>query len=200
MSHDDTVLYRRAVARGTVLRDRTATGILETAAAVLAERGEGESMAAIAEAAGVGRATLYRYFPSREALLRALAELAVEEVSVRMVEADLDAVPVSEGVARLARAFVAVGSKYIVIARSGRKPDLSESVTRGILAPLHELFQRGMEDGTLRRDLPLDTLLAMFGGLLEAAIRLSTEDGHGVEGASAALATVFLEGAGGRAV
>jgi tetracycline repressor-like protein len=39
-------------------------GILDIAAGVLAERGEAASTVHIADAAGVGRATLYRYFPT----------------------------------------------------------------------------------------------------------------------------------------
>lgn len=194
MSHDDTMSYFGAVARSTILRDRIATGILETAADLLAQR-DATSMAAIAEAAGVGRATLYRYFPSREALLRALAQLAIEEVSLRLVEADLDAVSVADGIARLARVCVAAGSKYIVLARSGQKPVLPGGLGHGIVAHVRDLFRRGIADGTLRRDLPLDVLLAMFGGLLEAAIHLSTEKRHGVEPASAALTKLFLQGA-----
>lgn len=194
MSHYDTMSYPDAVARSTALRDRIATGILETAAALLAQR-DAASMAAIAEAAGVGRATLYRYFPSREALLRALAQLAIEEVSLRIVEADLDAVSVTDGIERLARVCVAAGSKYIVLARSGQKPILPGSLSQGIVTPLRDLFRRGLADGTLRHDLPLEVLLAMFGGLLEAAIHLSTENRHGVEPASAALTKLFLQGA-----
>ncbi|MGH3259142.1 MAG: helix-turn-helix domain-containing protein, partial [Streptosporangiaceae bacterium] len=53
------------------LRDRAARVILDAAAALLAERGESVSMADIAEAAGVGRATVYRYFPTKDALLDA---------------------------------------------------------------------------------------------------------------------------------
>ncbi len=52
-----------------VMRDHVAEAILDAAAAVFAERGEAASMADVAEAAGVGRATLYRYFPSRDVLL-----------------------------------------------------------------------------------------------------------------------------------
>jgi AcrR family transcriptional regulator len=48
--------------RNSALRDHIAAGIIEVAAGVLAER-EGASMAELAQAAGVSRATLYRYSP-----------------------------------------------------------------------------------------------------------------------------------------
>ena len=61
------------------LRERVASAIVEAAAAVFAERGDAASMSDVASAASVARATVYRYFPSREALLETLGSVAVEE-------------------------------------------------------------------------------------------------------------------------
>lgn len=82
------------MSRSTVIRDHVRAGILEVAAGVLAERGESASMTDIAKAAGVARATLYRYFPSREALLYALYEAALTDLTDRLEDARLDAVPI----------------------------------------------------------------------------------------------------------
>lgn len=183
------------MSRNPALRDRIAAAVLEAAAVVLAEQGEAASMADIAAAAGVGRATLYRYFPTREVLLRALAQAAVDKISDRLVEADLDTVPVAEGIARLTRAFLTTGSKYIAFMRSAAKPLDRADVERQIGGPLRAVFRRGAADGTLRGDLPGEALLALYIGLLEAAIPLSTADGLGVERASAAVTTLFLDGA-----
>jgi hypothetical protein len=57
--------------RETTLHARVSTAILEAAAALPAERGEQASMADVAAAAGMARATVYRYFPNREALFEA---------------------------------------------------------------------------------------------------------------------------------
>src|SRR4051794_8757559 len=70
--------------RQTTLHARVSAAILEAAAEVLAERGEQASMADVAAAAGMARASVYRYFPNREALLEALGRLAVEEAGERL--------------------------------------------------------------------------------------------------------------------
>ena len=64
--------------RQTTLHARVSAAILEAAAVVLVERGEQASMADVAAAAGMARATVYRYFPNREALFEALGRLAAE--------------------------------------------------------------------------------------------------------------------------
>ena len=59
------------------LRERVASAIVEAAAVVFAARGDSASMSDVAGAAGVARATVYRYFPSRDALLEALIGVIV---------------------------------------------------------------------------------------------------------------------------
>src|SRR5579859_7446878 len=99
-SNIDAVTTLTFMPETPTLRDRIAAGILDTAAAVLAGRGEPASMAEIADAAGVSRATLYRYFPTRDTLLNALAEAASAELRERIADAELDTIPVLEAIAR----------------------------------------------------------------------------------------------------
>src|SRR5690348_16275029 len=117
MSHQELSLstgrYDAAMTKGEALRDRTAAAIVDSAAALMAERGGAVNMNEIAGAAGVSRATLYRYFPSREALLSTMATTSVEELAARIADADLRGIPVEPAIARLVRGFIAVGSKYV---------------------------------------------------------------------------------------
>ncbi len=130
-------------------RGRTATkhGILAAAASVLAAR-QGASMAEVAAAAGIARGTLYRHFPTRESLLRALEGAANEEAGRRLAEANLDGVPVDEALARVVRALVAVGEDFIVLLRERRPPE------PGFAGPLVALIERGRATGEIRSDAP----------------------------------------------
>jgi AcrR family transcriptional regulator len=181
-------------------RLRTPAAILDTAARLLAERREA-SMNDIAATAGVGRATLYRYFPTREALLNALADSALEELAVRIAAAGLDQVPVPEALQRLLRAVLAVGDRYVVLldegpALGGR--DTADDAHQGVAAPMQSLFQRGQDDGTLRPDVGVEVLVQLFGGLVVAAINASLPRTLGVEQAAALTGSMFLDGARGR--
>ena len=69
----------------------------------MAESGELPSVSEVAERAGIARATLYRYFSNREQMLHAMAAAALEATATGLVEADLGSVPVTEGIARVAR-------------------------------------------------------------------------------------------------
>lgn len=179
------------------LRDHVCVLILDRAAAVLAEHGATVSMAEIAKAAGIGRATLYRHFPNREALLQAMAETAVEDLGDRLAEAHLGQVPVREAIARVCRAFVTTGGKYIALRYTGHKPADPDAVDRRIGAPLRTLLQRGAEEGALRSDLTPELMAVFFSALIETGLTLAAR--IGAEQAAAMVAALFLDGAGTRA-
>jgi TetR/AcrR family transcriptional regulator, mexCD-oprJ operon repressor len=174
------------------LRERVATAIVEAAAGVLAERGEQASMSDVAAAAGVARATVYRYFPNREALLEALGRVALEDIGDRLAAARLDGVAVGDALERAVRALVTVGDGFVVVARDRARPANAAFAER-IAAPVRDLLARGQREGAIRDDVPAAWLAeALFGVVVNAigsAPRLGTED------AIAAIASVFLDGA-----
>jgi AcrR family transcriptional regulator len=180
--------------RNASSHDRTTAAILDAAAYVFATRGGDASMADVATGAGVSRATLYRYFPDREALVDAVAAQALVDAGARLADAGLERAPVEEAIERIVRALLAVGDRYGVLIRERVQADPGET-ERLVAAPIRAVFARGIDDGLFRQDLSPQVLLELFGGALIAASKLN-ERGHlGLEEASAATASVFLDGA-----
>jgi TetR/AcrR family transcriptional regulator, mexCD-oprJ operon repressor len=176
----------------TTLRARVSGTILEAAAAVLAERGEHASMADVAAAAGMARATVYRYFPNREALLEALGRVAVEEAGERLRAGRLEQVAVPEAFERAVRALVAVGDSFVVVSRETARPDAAQFEQR-VAAPLRELIERAQSLGEMRQDLPASWLMESLIGIVVSG--LQTRPALGVEDTVAGITSLFLNGA-----
>jgi TetR/AcrR family transcriptional repressor of mexCD-oprJ operon len=182
------------VTRSTAIHDRVAEAILDAAADLLAQGGETPSLTDVAAAAGVARATLYRHFPTRERLLEALITAARDATAARLAEADLDAVPVSEAIARVARVIASGGSKYAAVAGRFGTSDYAGDAEQQIGTMIKSLLRRGIDDGTLRRDLTVDELAVTLGSLLQAAAHMTAGHQVGVEKAAALATSVFLHG------
>ena len=174
------------------LQQRVAGAILDGAARVFAEQGEQASMNDIAAAAGVARATVYRFFPNRQALFDELAQVAVSDADARLAAARIDEVEPAEGIARAVRALVDVGDPFVLLARQRVRSD-PDRFDRGITDPLLHLFERGQGSGDLRDDISgprlTETLIALIAGVLLSTPALGKED------TIATIAQLFLDGA-----
>jgi TetR/AcrR family transcriptional regulator, mexCD-oprJ operon repressor len=174
------------------LQERVAAAIIAAAARALVEHGEHVSMADVATAAGVARATVYRYFPSREALLADVAKLAVADAGERLASARIAEVPPEQGVSRAVRALTDAGDPFIVLVRERVQvsPDEFEDA---VAQPLRHLFERGQAAGTFRDDISTSWLVEALIGLMASV--LSAKPQLGREDTTAAIASLFLEGA-----
>jgi TetR/AcrR family transcriptional regulator, mexCD-oprJ operon repressor len=178
--------------RRQALQERVAAAILEAAARVLATGGEQASMNDVAAAAGVARATLYRYFPSRQALLDELASVAAEEAGARLASARVAELAAEEGVRRAVRALIEAGDPFTVIARERVQPD-PEQFEQRVLEPLRRLFERAQGAGEIREDIPTTWLTDALVGLVVSV--LSSRPLLGREDTIAVVSALFLDGA-----
>jgi TetR/AcrR family transcriptional regulator, mexCD-oprJ operon repressor len=157
---------------------------------MFAVRGEQVSMSDVAAAAGVARATVYRYFPTRQALLDELAQRAVNDADARLSAARIDEVPPEEGVRRAVRALVDVGDSFVLLARLRSDPDLFE---RKVAVPLRQVFERGQAGEDIRNDIAssrlTESLIGLVVGVLASTPPLGTED------TIATITGLFLDGA-----
>ncbi len=147
----------------------------------------------VATTAEVSRATLYRYFPTRQALLDQLAQVALDETGDRLAAANLENVSIDEGVTRAVRALVTVGDQYLVLAREHVQPDPDE-YERRLAAPVRALLERGQAAGAIRADVAASWLTESLVGLVASAL-ISSADSFGTEDTIAAITALFLHGA-----
>jgi AcrR family transcriptional regulator len=161
----------------------------------------GASMQEIAEAAGVGRTTLHRYFPGREDLIRAIALDALREYEASVRAARLDEGTVAEGLARLVEGLVPMGERFHFLlgeAQLEGDPAFLDAYAR-LDHPVNLLVERGKRDGTFRSDVPT----AWVGGALEALVYAAWEGvrdgGIARRDAPGLVTTTLLSGLGGGA-
>jgi TetR/AcrR family transcriptional regulator, mexCD-oprJ operon repressor len=178
------------------LQQRVADAILGAAAGVLARRGHEASMNEVAAAAGVARATLYRYFSSRQALVEELADVAIGAAGARLASARIDEVAPEEAIVRAVRALVDVGAPFLVVARERVRPD-PQQFEHNLTDPLRRMVERAQRDGVLREDLPAawlaESLVGLLVNILSARPDLDRED------VVETVTSLFLDGARARA-
>ena len=174
------------------LQQLVAAAILDGAARMFAVEGEQASMNDIAAAAGVARATVYRYFPNRQALLDELAQAAVSDADARLASARIDEVEPEEGVIRAVRALVDVGDSFVLLARQRSRSD-PERFERRVTRPLRQLFERGQASGGIRGDVTsarlTESLIGLIAGVLMSNPPLGKED------QISTITALFLDGA-----
>jgi AcrR family transcriptional regulator len=174
------------------LQSRVAGVIVAAAARALAARPDATSMGDVATEAGVARATVYRYFPSRQSLLDEVVAAGVERAGAGLRSARIAEVPVRDGVARAVRAILAGGAALVVAARQ-RPSERMDEFERAVAAPLHQLLVNSQRAGEIRDDVPARWLAEALLTLALGAV--SIPPASGTDDSVAAVASVFLDGA-----
>jgi AcrR family transcriptional regulator len=142
--------------------------ILEVAKEAFSRSGANSSLDDIAKHAGVGAGTLYRHFPTREALLEAVYRTEVEKLAAAERQFVQNMPPIEA-----LRAWMLLFVDYIatkkIIAPAlnklvGGPSKMFEASGAQIKGAIHALVERAIESGDLRPDLdPFDLLRALIG-------------------------------------
>ena len=110
----------------------------------------------IAQAAGVGRATLHRYFASRADLIRAAALTGIEALATALDAAMLSDKPAGDALDLLIDVLVPFGDRLHFLLVTGdllTDPELA-AAEAAIDAPIRRLLDAAATAGILRSDVP----------------------------------------------
>ncbi len=160
---------------------------------LLAER-PGASMAEIASACGLGRATLYRHFATRGELVGAIQAQAVKAGAQALDEAELDEGSTVEALRRAIGALVGVGDRYRLLVREAAIHPGVMPRQPAVAGRLVELVQRGQRRGELRDDLPASWIVPALAGLLVLAVGEMADERTDPKEAARRVAATLLDG------
>jgi AcrR family transcriptional regulator len=144
--------------------------VLEAAKAVFSAGGPDASLEAVARGAGVGIGTLYRHFPTREALYEAVYRREVEQLGELAEELKSEASPV-EALRLWLRSnveFVATKkgmAAALALAAHGPSSELSAFSYARLTKAVGALLDRAVASGELRPDISAEDLLRALVGM-----------------------------------
>lgn len=148
--------------------ERNRDRILEVAKDAFTKFGAEASLDDIAKQAGVGAGTLYRHFPSREALIEAVYRTEVAKLAA--AERNFaEKMPPIEALRAWMMLFVDyIAAKKIIApvlnTLLGGASKVFESTHDQIWAAIRSLVKRAIKSGDIRKDLdPIDLLRALIG-------------------------------------
>jgi AcrR family transcriptional regulator len=164
----------QTASQSAVLRPRRADAqrnydkVIGAARDAFAEGGASTSLEAIARRAGVGIGTLYRHFPTRQALLEAVYENEVAELC-RSV-ADFEGAGEWEALEGWLRRFVGYMATKQALAHDlldyvSRDAPLFMTCRTSIQAAGQPLLERAQKAGVVRPDAELAEIIQMVGGI-----------------------------------
>ncbi len=153
--------------RTDALRNRER--ILEVAKAAFTRHGADASLDDIAKQAGVGAGTLYRHFPTRDALIEAVYRSEVEKLAAAADRYAAAMAPVEALRAWLLLFVEYIAAKHIIAPAlnsvAGGSSRLYEGSRNLVQGAIEELVKRAKKSGDVRRDIDASDLLGAVIGV-----------------------------------
>jgi AcrR family transcriptional regulator len=155
-------------------RDVRDAVIAATARLVAAEGPLSVTMSRIAEESGIGRATLYKYFPDVEAILLAWHDRQIAEHLERLAHASADAEDVDERLESVLRAYASIvheshGHRNSELAALLHRSERVARAERELHEMVRDLLAAAAARGTVRDDVPAGELASYCLSALAAA-------------------------------
>ena len=157
----DTIAIRRP-ARADARRNFEA--LLLAARAVFTEAGTNASLEEIARRAEVGIGTLYRNFPTREALIEAVYIDGIDEL-VRAADAVAGLPPWEAFEAWMWRYVEYAATKSVLISAINAESPALQSCRRAFYAAAQPLFDRAVASGDVRGDATCQDIMRLISGV-----------------------------------
>ncbi|MEM8723944.1 MAG: helix-turn-helix domain-containing protein [Pseudomonadota bacterium] len=128
------------------------------------------SLGQIAKHAGVGRATLHRYFSGREDLMLALCITAMREMDEAAEAACVDAGSYSDAVKLSLEALIPLGDRYRFLSRESVEdhPEIETEIERQ-QAETRAMVEGAKDEGLFAPSIPTDWIVQAYDHLLYAA-------------------------------
>ncbi len=142
--------------------------ILEVAKAAFTRSGADASLDDIAKQAGVGPGTLYRHFPTRDALIEAVYHTEVEKLAAAQRELSANLPPIEALRAWMMLFVDYIATKQIIASAlnsvGGGPSRLYDSSRIHVREAIDVLVKTAIKSGDIRKDLvPFDLLRALIG-------------------------------------
>jgi AcrR family transcriptional regulator len=149
-------------------RSEPARDVILRAAAALVATNPGASLSEIARAAGVGRTTVHRAFPTRESLLTALALQAVDQLRAALAAARLGDGTAIEALERVVHEVLPLADEFRFLDGGPELWDLPQlkDAWWSVTVEFDSLVQRGQREGDIRGDVPAEVIVEAFTGML----------------------------------
>jgi len=145
--------------------ERNLRAIVDAAAQVLAARPRA-SMQEIASAAGLHRATVHRHFATRDELVEAVREHALDEFAAVIGDPALQELEPTEALEELTRRSLELGDRNRIYRVAATFDEASDARAELFARPVVEIVDRGQRAGVVRADLSPELLARAWGGLL----------------------------------
>jgi AcrR family transcriptional regulator len=148
---------------------RNAERILRAAREVYGELGPDAPMDVIARRAGVGERTLYRRFPTKGELARAVIDQSIAETLAPVIERATSNRNPLRGLTDLIEAAIALGAREHNVLAAALKAGTLTDVSVQLDTALEDLTCRAQEAGLVRADVvaeDLPRIIAMLNGVL----------------------------------